>query len=89
MAVGGVDVAAHLPYFGGLGFYLPYPLPFMHQMATMLAMTATVVNTHANIFKKKTACLLRSFAKGRRNNGVLYVSSMGLFFPQWFFVGLV
>ena len=29
--------------------------------------------------KKKAACLLRVFAKGRRNNGVLYVSSMGLF----------
>ena len=39
--------------------------------------------------KKKAACLLRVCAKGRRNNGVLYVSSMGLFFPQWFFVGLV
>ena len=35
----------------------------------MLAMTATVVNPHANIFKKKAACLLRSFAKGKRNNG--------------------
>ncbi len=34
----------------------------------MLAMTATVVNTHADIFKK-AACLLRSFAKGKRNNG--------------------
>ena len=32
------------------------------------------------------ACLLRVFAKGRRNNGVLYVQFMGLFFPQWFFL---
>ena len=31
VAVGGVDVAAHLPYLGGFGFYLPYPLAFMHQ----------------------------------------------------------
>lgn len=45
----GVDVAAHLPYLGGLGFYLPYPLALMHQMAAMLMMTATVVNTNANI----------------------------------------
>ena len=30
VAVGGVDVVAHLPYLGGLGFYLSYPLPFMH-----------------------------------------------------------
>ena len=30
VAVGGVDVMAHLPYLGGLGFYLHYPLPFMH-----------------------------------------------------------
>lgn len=36
--------------------------------------------------KKKAACLLRVFAKGRRNNGVLYVLSMGLCFPQWFFL---
>ena len=33
LAVGGVDVAAHLPYLGGFGFYPPYPLPFMHSNA--------------------------------------------------------
>ena len=31
VAVGGVDVAAHLSYLGGLDFYLPYLLAFMHQ----------------------------------------------------------
>ena len=31
VAVGGVDVAAKLPYLGRLDFYLPYPLSFMHQ----------------------------------------------------------
>ena len=36
-----VDVATHLPYFGGLGFYLPYPLTFITKMAAMLLMTAT------------------------------------------------
>ena len=30
VTVDGVDVAAHLPYLGGLGLYLPYPLPFMY-----------------------------------------------------------
>ena len=41
--------------------------------------------THADIFKK-AACLLRLFAKGRRNNGVLYVLFLWPFFPQWFFL---
>ena len=36
VAVGGVDVAAYLPYLGGLGFYLPYPPRSYTKMAAML-----------------------------------------------------
>ena len=61
----------------------PFPLCSRTQNAChALTMTAIAVNTHANIFKKKAACLLRVFAKGRRK----YVQFMRLFFPQWFFL---
>ena len=39
-------------------------------------MTVTAVNIHTNISKKKTACLLRLSARGRRNNGEVFLDAL-------------